>query len=245
MCASKNYVSVGWDKIKRKLNLENDLYSSEETRSILLESNYYKNFFGRAKNRTLIKQNPKLYKSIIFHTDVLEKSFKKQCSYKGSYNFSNRIRFIVERDYDLSTMRCQCGKRVTWTKYCRFCPEYHKTQTGKKHTSETKKKMRVSTLKYLSETNGQVIPRYNKKSIKLIEEFGNTHGYSFRHAENGGEVFLRDLGYWLDAYDEKNNVVLEVYEKRHYKNGKLKTRDIQREAEIKNFLGCKLFTIDI
>ena len=245
MCVPKNYVTVGWDKIKKQLSCETDLYSCEETKSKLLNENYYKFLFGRAKNRTLIKQNPKLYKSILFHTYILENAFKQQQSYKGWYNFSYRIRFIVEHNYDLTKLKCHCGKKITWTKYCRRCPEYHKTQTVKLHTPEAKQKMRVSALKYLSEIKGQIIPRYNKKSIQLIDDFGNTHGYTFRHAENGGEFHVKELGYWLDAYDEKNNVVLEIYEKRHYKNGKLKQRDVQRENEIKNLLGCRLFTIDI
>lgn len=241
----KNYVKFGWNKIKSQLNDIKEIYSYDDMKKELLNNDFYKSLFGRSKNRTLIKQNPKLYKSIFFYTNILEKSFKQQNSYKGSYNFTYRIKFIVEHNCDVSKLKCQCGKKLTWTKYCRHCPEYHKTQTGKPHSVETKRKMRISTLEYLSKTKCQMIPRYNKHSIKLIEEFGNKHGYKFRHAENGGEVFLKELGYWLDAYDEKNNVVLEIYERQHYRNGKLRPKDIQRENEIKKLLGCKFYTITI
>jgi len=245
MNKSKNYVHVGWDKIKNQLNDIDVIYSYEESKNQLLKNDYYKYLFGRAKNRILIKQNPKLYKSIYHYTDTLYQSLKKQNSYKGWYNFTHRIKFIVEHNCDISKLKCQCGKRLTWNKYCRYCPEYHKNQLGKPHSDETKRKMRISTLKYLSETQSQIVPRYNKRSIKVIEEFGDKHGYKFRHAENGGEVFLKDLGYWLDAYDEKNNAVLEIYERHHYRNGTLRPRDIQRETEIKNLLKCKFYTIKI
>lgn len=245
MNRSKNYVKIGWDNIKNRLNDVNEMYSYEDTKKELLRDNFYKVLFGRAKNRTLIKQNPKLYKSILFYTDILEQSFKKQNSYKGWYSFTYRIKFIVDHDCDISKLQCQCGKKLTWTKYCRHCPEYHRTQTGKPQSIETKRKIRISTLKYLSETQCQVVPRYNKQSIKLIEEFGSKHGYKFRHAENGGEVFLEKLGYWLDAYDEQNNVVLEIYERHHYRNGILRKKDVQRENEIKKLLGCKFYTITL
>lgn len=245
MNKAKNYVKLSWNKIKNELNIIDEIYSYEDTKNELLQNDYYKCLFGRSKNRTLIKQNPKLYKSIYHYTDVLCTSLKKQKSYKGWYSFTYRIKFIIYHNCDISKLTCQCGKKLTWNKYCRYCPEYHKNQLGKPHSVETKRKMRISTLKYLSETQGQVVPRYNKRSIKIIEEFGKKHGYIFKHAENGGEVFLKDLGYWLDAYDEQNNVVLEIYERQHYRNGALRPRDIQRETEIKNLLKCKFYTVTI
>lgn len=51
--------------------------------------------------------------------------------------------------------------------------------------------------------------------------------------------------YWLDAYDEQNNVVLEIYERYHYRNGTLRPRDARRETEIKKLLKCKFYTITI
>lgn len=239
------YVKLGWNKIKEQINNITDVYSYDVTIHLLKKDYFYKTLFGKSKNRTLIKKDIILYKSIYHYTDILEKEFKKQNSYKGWYNFTYRIKFIVEHNCDITKLRCNCGKKLTWTKYCRFCPEYHMTHLGKSHSVETKRKMRISALKYLKELNGQIVPRYNKNSIKLIEEFGKKHGYKFRHAENGGEFYLKELGYWLDAYDEKNNVVLEIYERGHYRNGKLCPKDIQREKEIKKFLGCKFYTITL
>jgi hypothetical protein len=88
-------------------------------------------------------------------------------------------------------------------------------------------------------------PRYNVKSIPIIEEFGKKYGFNFRHAENGGEFFIKELGYWLDAYDEKQNVVLEIDERSHFTKGKLKESDVRRQKEITNFLGCRFYRLKI
>jgi len=236
-----NYVKLGWDNIKLELNSINEFYSLSETVSRLKHENFYKSLFGKAKNRTLIKSDPILYKSIYTWTSILELTFKSQKSYKGNFNFKYRILFLVEKNADVQKLLCKCGKRYTWNTYCRYCPEYH--VTCKSHSTETKKKQRIAAINYISNCSGKCVPRYNRSAIKLIESYGRDNGYNFRHAENGGEVFLSSLGYWLDAYDEEKNVVLEIDEPRHFKNGKLKNKDLQRQVEIENFLGCKFVRI--
>lgn len=116
--------------------------------------------------------------------------------------------------------------------------EYN-TWKGRAHTDESRKKMRLSQIKYISKMKGQMFPKYNIDSIPIIEEYGKKNGYNFQHAENGGEYYIEELGYWVDAYDKENNVVLEIDEPRHkyYKN------DDKREQEIKDFLGCKFIRI--
>lgn len=240
-----NYVKRGWDVIKKQLSRVKNVYSLEKTKTLLLKDNLYANLFGRAKNRTLIKTNPILYKSIYHHTQSLEDAFVKQKGYKGWYNFKYRIKFIVEHDCCLDKLKCACGRRYTWTSYCRKCPEYHNTWEGKYHTDETRKKQRLSTIKYLSQTHAHMGPRYNVKSIPIIEEFGKKHGFNFRHAENGGEFFIKELGYWLDAYDEKQNVVLEIDERSHFIKGKLKESDVRRQKEITDLLGCRFYRLKI
>jgi transposase len=58
-------------------------------------------------------------------------------------------------------------------------------------------------------------PNYNKRSIKIIEDFAKKNDYNFQHAENGGEYFIEEFCYWVDGYDKKNNVVVEYYETAH------------------------------
>ena len=104
--------------------------------------------------------------------------------------------------------------------------------------------MRKSTIDYLNSVVGQVSPRYNKNSIPIIESYGKEYGYNFQHAENGGEYHIKDLGYFVDAYDKEKNVVLEIDEFQHFdSNGDLKQKDINRQREIEDFLGCKFIRI--
>ncbi len=84
-----NSAKIGWDKINNCLDEIIDFYSLEETIKILKENDLYKNYLGKSKNRTLIVNNPKLYKSIYSHTtflDDLNGNLKK---------FSSRILLLV------------------------------------------------------------------------------------------------------------------------------------------------------
>ena len=240
-----NYVKLGWKKLKGDIHRLVSKMTLDDTKLALLSGGYYKKFFGKAKNRTMMKENPLLYKSIYEHTGLLEETFKHQKSYKGNYNFTHRLMFLVERNCDIDSLRCKCGSAYTWNTYCRKCPDYHNTWAGRVHSSDTKKKQRVSAITYIKSLKGSVVPRYNKSSIKLIEEYGRKHGYKFQHAENGGEYHVEELGYFLDAYDKDKNVVLEIDEKRHFSMGELKNQDTIRQSEIERVLKCKFIRIRI
>jgi hypothetical protein len=240
-----HYVKVGWDKLKDEICNNVSTLSLENTRSELISNGYYKKFFGKAKNRTMMKENPSLYKSIYAHTRLLEDTLRSQNSYKGNYNFTYRLLFITDRNCDIESLKCKCGKSYTWNTYCRQCPEYHNTWKGRTHSNETKKKQRARAISYIESLSGKVVPRYNKSSIRLIEEYGKKHGYKFQHAENGGEVHIKELGYFLDAYDKDKNVVLEIDEDRHFSLGELKESDVIRQSEIEQKLKCKFIRIRI
>lgn len=240
-----NYVKTGWDNIKNGLNEISSIYSLTDTINLLKTQYYYKDYFGRAKNRTMIKENPKLYKSIYTHSKILEDILKNEGRYKGWYNFKYRMIFLVEKSADIEQLRCECGTTYNWTRYCRKCPEPKKTHLGKTHSPESKLKMRVSTLSYLTKTKGQVIPRYNHSSIPIIEAKAKELGITdLQHAENGGEYHIKELGYWVDGYSKEHNIVIEYDEKHHFdKNGNLKEADLNRQSEIQNFLNCEFIRI--
>jgi len=113
---------------------------------------------------------------------------------------------------------------------------------GKKRSKEIKQ------IKYIEEkklNSGQLHPNYSVEGCKIIDEFGEKHGYNFQHAENGGEFHIKELGYFVDGYDVDQNVVIEVDESHHYKNGELKKKDKGRQKEIVEYLGCKFIRIRI
>ena len=110
---------------------------------------------------------------------------------------------------------------------------------GRKHTEETKDKIRKSATNYFVE-HLNVKPRYNKTACLFIDKLNEKYNLNLIHAENGGEKYV--LGYFVDGYDEKNNIVFEYDEKRHYKdvyNNILKQKDIDRQNAIIEELGCR------
>lgn len=102
---------------------------------------------------------------------------------------------------------------------------------GKHHSFATKRHLRELRL-------GKVTPNFNPSACKLIDDYGKKHGYHFQHALNGGEVHI--IGYSVDGYDAKKNVVVEYYEQWH-KNQV--ARDKKRKREIVKHLGCKFIEI--
>jgi len=121
-------------------------------------------------------------------------------------------------------------------------PMYGVTRTGKlsgffgkRHTEETKKKKRIAMIEYIKKKKGGISPNYNINSIKIIEQYGKEHGYNFQHAENGGEFYIKELGYWVDGYDKEKNVIIEYYEPYHKSK---KERDEIRKNEITSLLNC-------
>ena len=102
---------------------------------------------------------------------------------------------------------------------------------------------RLRTIKLIEERmiNGyQITPNYNPKSCKIFDEISLKENIHIQHAMNGGEFRVKELGYWLDGYDEKNNVVYEYDEKYH----KYQTeKDKIRQKEIEDILNCKFIRI--
>lgn len=111
---------------------------------------------------------------------------------------------------------------------------------GKHHTNETKKKMRLGMIKYKNKLyNCHIRANYNSNLIPILDEIAKEHGWHLQHAENGGEVFVD--GYFLDAYDKENNIVVEYDEAKHYENGKLRDKDIERQNNIIDKLHCQFY----
>jgi hypothetical protein len=83
---------------------------------------------------------------------------------------------------------------------------------------------------------------YNPKACDAIDEYGNKHGYNFQHAMNGGEFYIKELGYSVDGYDKEKNVVIEYYESYHNRPKQIK-KDLERQKLITEFLKCKFIIL--
>jgi len=113
---------------------------------------------------------------------------------------------------------------------------------GKKHKSSSLKKMRLSRIKEIQEKCGNIFPNHNPNSISIIEAMAKKLGITdLQHAENGGEFYIKELGYWVDGYSKEKNIVIEYYEPFHSSQ---KDRDERRKQEIINYLKCEFIEIE-
>jgi len=108
---------------------------------------------------------------------------------------------------------------------------------------DVRRKIRLSVLKHIRENIGTDLrPTFNPRACKYIDGLNQKHGWNLKHALNGGEYFISDLGFWVDGFDQKRNIIFEYDEPKHYGvDGFLKERDVNRMTEIKNHLGCQFF----
>jgi hypothetical protein len=115
---------------------------------------------------------------------------------------------------------------------------------GRVFTDEHKLNLRLSSIEYIKRkinlTGGKMVPHFNIYACQLFDEISKLKNINIQHALNGGEYYIPELGYWVDGYDHKNNVVYEYYENEHkYRIEK----DILRENKIKDFLNCQFQVI--
>lgn len=108
---------------------------------------------------------------------------------------------------------------------------------------ESVTKIRIKRIEEIKNKSidGQISPNYNPSSIPIIEETAKKLGITdLQHAENGGEFYIKELGYWVDGYSREKNVVIEYDEQHHKKQTK---KDEQRQKEIMDYLRCEFIRI--
>lgn len=111
---------------------------------------------------------------------------------------------------------------------------------GRKISEKGKQNMRIAAIKRLKNKCGHPYANYNPDACKFMDRLNEEKNWNLRHALNGGECYLGKLGYWLDAYDKKLNIVVEYDEPRHEKPS-IKKKDIIRQNNIINHLNCKFY----
>jgi hypothetical protein len=140
-------------------------------------------------------------------------------------------------------------ERVPWNKgltkeNSESVKKYVDKKIGSITTDEVKNKMSLTARKNIKNRIDSLYkkwhPNYNPNACLIIENYGKENGLNFQHAMNGGEVYIKELGYWLDGYDSVNNVVIE-YNEKHHKRQTIK--DEKRKKDIIEFLKCKFIEI--
>lgn len=112
------------------------------------------------------------------------------------------------------------------------------SRTGKKRTDAFKQKQRIAAIKGIEKRG--IWRGYNEDACAYFDKLNKEHGWKLQHAKNGGEIEL--IGYYPDAYDKTNNIIIEYDEPHHYnRKGELRPKDIIRMNEIIKELGCKFY----
>lgn len=115
------------------------------------------------------------------------------------------------------------------------------------HSEKSKEIRRIKSRFYMIERlkklNKNFHPPYNPKACEFFNKIMTDNNSFIQHAENGGEFFIKELGFWVDGYDIENNIVYEYDEKHHFINNKLKDKDIKRQNLITELLNCKFIRI--
>jgi hypothetical protein len=127
--------------------------------------------------------------------------------------------------------------RINWENSLR------NTKFGKTPDEETRKKLRIIFIEKLKSINKKFHPSYNKKGCEYFNKLMEEKGINIQHAENGGELHIKELGYWVDGYDKENNTVYEWDERYHYVKDELKEKDQIRQKAIEKFLNCNFIRI--
>ena len=119
--------------------------------------------------------------------------------------------------------------------------QYKRTPEIRKKISDSVKQLYKDGV-YDGVMNPYCVPRYNPEACEIINWYNMYYDLNFQHAENGGEV--RVLKYYPDGYDKERNIVIEIDEKYH-QYPSVQKKDIQRQKEITDHLGCEFIRVPI
>ena len=115
---------------------------------------------------------------------------------------------------------------------------------GKKLSEKTKRKIAVSVVRYMKKNIGDIHPWFNKDSIPFFKSIDKKYDMDAQYAtKRGGEFYIKELGYWVDFYSEKYNLVIEWNEEAHYKLNRLSIKHLKRQEQIKRKLKCIFINI--
>lgn len=106
---------------------------------------------------------------------------------------------------------------------------------GKPLSQKHKKKLRFSAINRIKKAmkdGAQIQPNYNRKACEWLAKFDIANKTNGIYATNGGEYFVKELGYWLDYINFDTKLIIEWDEEHHYFGGKIKEKDLIRQKEI-------------
>jgi len=243
-----------------KCGFDNIKYSQEEyinkCKDIYGDKYDFSNTIYNGSNKK-IKIYCKLHQEY-FETDATRFINKKQeCPYCSGSRINTKIfidkSIIIHGDnYDY----CNVLYKNSHTKVKIYCKEHNKffEQTPNNHLqgkgcplcATKNRRLKLITRIQTNKLNGyQLIPFFNQNACKFFDDISIKENIHIQHAMNGGEFYIKELGYWLDGYDKENNIAYEFDEEQHFIDGDLIEKDKIRQQEIEHFLKCKFIRFSV
>jgi hypothetical protein len=249
---TKSSESIKANYRKKHNELESlQIYCEDEFIQLISQTDMNR-FKGKTKHRTLLKENPRLYKSIIFYTDKFKTTNNLNCL--KTYWVERLL--ICENKLNLSNdMLCRCKSSSSFDKqtqkyskqFCKKCwispcsMEWFKYKYGE----SWKEKYDEHHLDADRLTIRQKIGRkswYVRKGRKFhgCLSKGKNEVEILNFIEKKYKIKIeRGVhvdGYYVDGYCKDNNTVYEVYEKYHKYQ---ESYDDIRRVNIMNDLNCE------
>ena len=113
---------------------------------------------------------------------------------------------------------------------------------GKQHREEARRKMRVAACKRVLNLHRSSNGRVNNVGTgekSYFDQLEKERGWL-----GNRQHFVSHLGYFVDYYEPKHNIVVEYDEPRHYRHGHLREKDRKRMEQIRAHLNCEFWRYD-
>jgi hypothetical protein len=243
-------VKLGHVRCKQSM-IESEPYEKEEFLDIIKNIDLL-SYSGKGGNRTLLREDKRLFKSIIVYTDFFKDKSSKLRWVERLLICNNN--FIIEK-----SMLCKCGSKSSFdtktqkfTKmFCRKCfvsscsKEWFKIKYNDDWLNEynlfysdedrVKGRREIGRKSWFIRKgrafNGCLCK--GKNETKILDFLQTKYNVTIRR---GVEI----CGYYVDGYSEENNTVYEVYEKYHMSQI---SYDERRRHEIMDYKKCNFIIV--
>lgn len=249
-----NDVKKGYNKIQKRID-DAEIYDRETFLSEFSKIDITK-YIGKSKNRTFIKDDIVLYKSMLFYTDQLREPLKippHRKMYWVERLILSKYRLEI-RDF----MLCPCGisrfdpiTQDFTKKNCKNCwvppcskrkfkelygddweIEYNKFYQDEKRLAAKKLTGRKSWNRRKGRKFMGCLCK-GKNETEILDFIENKYKVTIRRG-------VEFIGYYVDGYCDENNTIYEVYEKYHKYQ---KEYDEYRRKELMDHLKCSFVII--
>lgn len=211
---------ISYDNQQELLDSIKEIYTLSNTIETLKP--VYKNYFGRAGNRTLIKDNPKLYKSVKYHTEELRRRSNTQLRFTGE------LIFLCEHEGDINNIKCSidgCNNIISYqaTEKCfkhKVCADCYEPEIG--YISKISQELFDNVACFVSSdclygnSSGEVLIRLTDIEKRYMRMKGYQYNKFFLDFVCGNKIIEYDGEYWHGTTKEYDKLRDYILTKRGY-----------------------------